>query len=288
MFSIFRRYRELLVVSALIALPLLLFLAGTKEAGERGVVDKAVITVFSPIQKAVTWTVHGAQDIWFGYLYLVGVREENKELRAEILQLRSLALQADEVMLENERLRELVDFKERLGLETVPAGIIAIGAVPAFSRSIRVGKGVGDGISLGDPVITPKGVVGRVVAAGPGWADVMLLSDPNSAVPVVSSRTRTRATVRGTGDMTTAVLDHAARTDDLSEGDLLVTSGTGGIFPRGLPVAEVQEIRRRPHGMFQRGEVSPLVDLTRLEEVLVLVDYREDQEDMPPVVKEGS
>ncbi len=278
MLSILRRYRELLVVMALIALPILLFLAGKTEPGERGTVDRAVLTVFSPIQKGVFWVVDGAQDIWFNYVYLVGLKEENIELRRESMRLMGEVGQWEEVSRENERLRRLLGFKDRIDKDAVAAPVIALGTRPALSRSIRLGKGSRDGIAPKDPVLTPEGVVGRVVAVGSGWADVMLIVDPNSAVPTVTSRARTRATVRGTGKIGAAVLEHASRTDDLEEGDLLVTSGTGGIFPKGLPLGHVTSLERRPYGMFQRATVVPVVDLSRLEEVIVLTRGADEEE----------
>ncbi|MFW6368982.1 MAG: rod shape-determining protein MreC [Myxococcota bacterium] len=281
MLSILRRYRELLVVMVLMALPLLLFLAGNREQGQRNVVDRAVLTVFSPVQKAVFWVVDGVQDLWFGYVYLVGVREHNEELRRENLRLAGRVGEADELRLENERLRRILGFKDRVDGEPVAAPIIAIGARQAFSRSWRLGRGTGDGISVGNAVVTPEGV-------GEGWADVMSIADPNSAVPALASRSRARATVQGTGRLDRALLDHAARTDDIVEGDLLVTAGTGGIYPKGLPIGRVAGLRRRPHGLFLQAEVVPVVDLARVEEVLVLTGNRESAEVSEDLAEGGS
>jgi rod shape-determining protein MreC len=278
MLSILRRYRELLVVVALMALPLLLFLAGTKEPGEQGPVDRAILTVFAPVQKAVFWAADGVQDRWYGYVWLVGVRDQNMALRRENLRLTGEVGVADELREENERLRRILGFQQRLGEEAVAAPVVAVGARPAFSRSVRLGRGTRDGIRPGDPVVTPEGIVGRVVAAGSGWADVMLIADPNSAVPAIATRSRARATVRGTGEIGAARLDHAARTDDIAEGDLLVTAGTGGIYPKGLPIGRVARLQRRPHGMFQEAEVVPVVDLSRLEEAIVLTRLAGDDE----------
>jgi rod shape-determining protein MreC len=100
---------------------------------------------------------------------------------------------------------------------------------------------------------------------------VLLLTDRNSAVAVTAERSRARATVRGTGDPSRCRLDYALRSDDLLEGDLLVTSGTDGIFPRGLPVGRVAGLRRPGVGLYQRAEVVPAVDVTKVEELLLLL-----------------
>lgn len=271
MLGLIRRYRELLTVAALLVLPLLLFLSGAKEPVHRNVLDRAVLTVFSPVQKAVVWTVEGAQDLWYGYLDLVHVRSEDLDLRRENLHLRGEVAKLEELRQENERLRRLLSFQQSVDRPVVVAPIIAIGESPALSRVVRIGKGVQDGVAEGQAVVTPEGVVGRIVAAGTGWADVMLLADPNSAIPVQVSRSRARATVRGSGALDEARLEHALRTDDLSEGDLLVTAGTAGVFPKGIPVGRATGVERKAYGLFQHAGVVPSVDLARLEEVVVLI-----------------
>ena len=272
MLGLIRRYRELLAVAALLVLPLLLFLSGTKEPAHRNVVDRAVLTVFSPVQKAVVWTVEGAQDLWYGYVDLIHVRKQNLVLRKENLHLKGEAARLEELRQENERLRRLLSFQQAVDARVVVAPIIAISPSPSLSRTVRIGKGTRDGVRKSQAVVTPEGVVGRVVAAGVGWADVMLLADPNSAIPVQVSRSRARATVVGKGSLDAARLEHALRTDDIAEGDLLVTAGTAGIFPKGIPVGRVSSVDRKSFGMFQDATVQPSVDLSRIEEVVVLVD----------------
>ncbi|RMG18128.1 MAG: rod shape-determining protein MreC [Deltaproteobacteria bacterium] len=271
MLDFFRRYRELLVVAALLVLPLLLYVSESKEPAARGPLDRALVTLASPIQKAIVYTVEGAQDLWQEYLWLVGVQEENLRLRRKVLRLTALEVRAQELEAENVRLRALLGFRARVQSEAVAAPVIGVGTQPALARTLRLGQGEAAGVRPGDAVVTHAGVVGRVVAVGPGWSDAMLLADPSSAIPVLVARSRARATVRGTGDLDRAVLEHALRTDDIQEGDLLVTSGTGGVFPKGIPVGRVTGIERKAYGMFQLAEVIPAVDLARVEEVLILL-----------------
>jgi rod shape-determining protein MreC len=121
------------------------------------------------------------------------------------------------------------------------------------------------------PVVAADGVVGRVHTVSGHSADVLLLTDRNSSIAVRVDRSRARANVRGSGGPGPARLEHALRSDDLIEGDALVTSGTDGVFPRGLRVGAVTRVRRAGHGLYQAAEVVPAVDVNRLEEVLVLV-----------------
>jgi rod shape-determining protein MreC len=125
------------------------------------------------------------------------------------------------------------------------------------------------------PVVSSGGVVGRVHAVLGGSAEVLALTDRNSSIAVRVDRTRARANVRGAGDTGLCRLDYALRADDVLEGDLLVTSGTDGVFPRGLPVGRVQGLRRGGQGIYQRADVAPAVDVTRVEEVLVLLPARD-------------
>lgn len=280
MLDLIRRYRELLAVAALLVLPLLLYLSESKPAGERNAFDRGLVTIASPLQKAVVWTVEGAQDVWYGYVDLVHVREQNLRLLRQNMRLAGEATRLTELERENTRLRRLLGFQQTLAERTVAAPIIAIGGNPSLVRTVRIGQGTHAGVRAGQAVVTPEGVVGRTVAAGPGWADVMLLADPNSAVPVQVSRSRARATVRGTGSLEKTDLEHALRTDDIAEGDLLVTAGTGGIYPKGLPVARVTKVERKRYGMFQTATATPVVDLSKIEEVLVVVGR---QSAAPPV-----
>lgn len=288
MLHLLRRYRELIGVVALLAVPLVLYVAGTKDVGQRNIVDRGILTVFAPVQKAVTWAIEGGQDLWYGYIYLVDVREENLALRAESLVLRGRVAAVDEVLGENERLRRLLAFRRAVDRDVVPAPLIAIAANPALSRTVRIGKGTRDGVRPPHAVVTPEGVVGRVVAAGPGWADVMLIADPNSYVAAVVSRSRARLAVRGTGALDEQLVEHALRTDDLEDGDLLVTSGTGGIYPKGLHVGRLSAVKRPIHGMFQTARLVPSVDLSRIEEVLVLIPSDPDESAGGAVVGVGA
>ena len=121
-------------------------------------------------------------------------------------------------------------------------------------------------------MIAPEGVVGIVSQLTGSYADVQLIVSPLSAVPAVSQRTRSRSTVKGTGDIARCKLTYALRTDDLQEGDVLVTAGGPGFFPHGLRIGRVVNVVRKPHGLFLDGEVIPAVDFSRLDEVAVVIE----------------
>lgn len=281
MHSIFKRFREPIFVIALLAVPFTIFFVKAKKGRELSALDRAIIFVIAPVEKTITLAAFGVVDAWNGYAALRGVHEENVQLRREALKARQLEQQSAELRLENERLRHLLDFVDKHGAGRVMiARVVAVGASP-HSHTLRIARGSDDGVVKGAPVIAPDGVVGIVSQLTGSYADVQLIVSPLSAVPAVSQRTRSRSTVKGTGDIARCKLTYALRTDDLQEGDLLVTAGGPGFFPQGLRVGRVVNVAKKPHGLFLDAEVIPAVDFSRLDEVAVVLDFG------PPLAPDG-
>ncbi|MFN7134624.1 MAG: rod shape-determining protein MreC [Myxococcales bacterium] len=270
MLSLFKRYRELFAIGALLLLPLVTYLAHARQGRELNRFDRAVLWVSAPIEQFVTWVGNGVVDRYEGWLALRDVREENQELRRELLHLREEVAQLKEAESENQRLRKMIDFAQSAPAPVLTAPIVGEGPVMNLI-SIKIGKGTDDGVMKGMAVASSEGIVGRVLNAGPRSADVLLLSDSNFSVPVRVQRSRARAKVLGQGDRRRPGLVQALRTDDIEDGDLLITSGTDGVFPKGLVVGRVANVERPNHGMFLKAEVAPAVDVSRLEEVFVLM-----------------
>ena len=170
-----------------------------------------------------------------------------------------------------------------------PIFVIALLAVPFVLFFVRAKQGrdlnlfdraVISAIAPIEKLITIAafGVVGIVSQLTGSYADVQLIVSPLSAVPAIAQRTRSRSTIKGTGDITRCKLSYALRTDDLQEGDILVTAGGPGFFPQGLRIGRVVNIQKKSHGLFLDAEVLPAVDFSRLDEVLVVVDGRVEPE----------
>lgn len=269
MLAFLQRYRELLLVAVLLLLPAGTYVANAKQGRDLSALDKFCLSVSAPVARAVDAVLGGVTSVWKGYVALRDVHEENERLEREIAELRAELARAREATLENIRLHELLGFSRSAGGRMVAAPVI--GVSPTHRRTILVARGGDDGIVEGMPVITAEGVVGRVVATWGDTAEIQLLVDSASAVAARVQRSRARVTVRGTGSETTLQLANALRTDDIEEGDLVVTSGTDRVFPKGLVVGRIGRIERKPYGMYQAGEILPAVDVSRLEEVLVVV-----------------
>ncbi|WP_373048264.1 rod shape-determining protein MreC [Vulgatibacter sp.] len=270
MLAFFQRYRELLLVAALLVLPAGTYVANAKQGRDLSALDKFCLALSAPVSRVVDGVLGGATALWSDYVALRGVHEENERLRQEVADLRSALNEGREAELENQRLHDLLGFARGDTGRLLAAPVI--GVSPTHRRTITISKGAFAGIAEGMAVVTSEGVVGKVVATYGDTAEVQLLVDAASAVAARVQRSRARVTVRGNGSEGALQLANALRTDDIEEGDLLVTSGTDRVFPKGLIVGRIGRIDRKPYGMYQEGEVLPAVDVSGLEEVLVVVE----------------
>jgi rod shape-determining protein MreC len=268
----FKRYRDPLVVLILLILPLVFYLSNVKHAQDYNAFDRAVVFVSTPIQWAAVWVIDGVRGVWNSYVALVGVADENVALRRRVAELEAELAKRVEQAEENGRLRLMLDLRDRApDIKPVTARIISDAPTPLF-RSVRIDRGTDDGVHRGDAVVNQHGVVGRVAAASGAWATVMLVVDNNSSTDVLVQRTRARARVRGLGgDHDLAIkVEYLARTTDVEPGDVLITSGIGSVFPKGLRVGRVVIVERGAFGLYQEALVEPSVDFRRLEEVMVI------------------
>ncbi|MEW6427646.1 MAG: rod shape-determining protein MreC [Thermodesulfobacteriota bacterium] len=206
--------------------------------------------------------------IWDRYINLIGVQEENTRLRVKIEEL-TLKLSAyREEAARTSGLRALLDMKESLPAPRLSCEII--GRDPSlWFRTVVVNRGANDGLRPGLPAVNAEGVVGQVIDAGPYHAKILLAIDPNSAIDVIVQRSRTQGIIKGDG--TGYQLNYVLQNADVQKGDILITSGMGGFFPKGLPVGVVEEVIQSKRGMFQQITVRPTVDFSRLETLLLLL-----------------
>ncbi len=271
MFGLLKRYRELLLVAALLVVPLGVFFAQAKRPSRLNAVDRVIVTLTSPVEKAVGWTVTGALRAWYGYVDLRHARERAFDLDRTVRRLEMENRELLQVRAENDRLRELLRFTQaEPELKVVGARVIGVRLDPKGLQVLTLDRGERDGIAAMMPVVTSQGVVGRIQSVLGGSADVLLLVDSRSSVAARVDRSRARANVRGVNQPDICRLDYALRSEDILEGDTLVTSGTDGVFPRGLPVGRVTHVKRGSYGLYQTADVIPAVNVTRLEEVLVV------------------
>jgi rod shape-determining protein MreC len=269
MFSFLRRYRELLIIATLLLGPLISYLISGHRGRQPNFIDRTVLFVSSPVQSALMWTVDGVSSLAGGYVALRGSHEEALECRTGLAEAHAELNSLKEAQAENARLKVMLGYVEDTVDQEIVARVIGVNPSPQF-QSIRINRGEDDGVRVGMPVVTPDGVVGQVVRSVGGSADVMLLTDPASRIGGVIQRTRVRATVTGTGDGHLLSVDFVRREDDVHDGDVIVTAGSDGIFPRGVVIGTVKSPEKPSVGMYLKATLHPAVELSRVEEVLVI------------------
>jgi len=261
------KQRPGLVLGAAVLLHVVLISAQVNTVAGLPILQVVTFGSFSEVQRATMSTVDGVRGMWSGYVALRHVQEENATLKAELqnLQIRFQQERAEAQRTDN--LRQLLELRERANLETVAAEVIAGPADPDF-RTITIDKGRSDGLDRDMAVISPAGVVGRVVLPSGRAAQVQLLIDRNAAAGVLIERTRVQGVVVGMGDGMLR-LQYVPGTADVKTGDLVVTSGIDGIYPKGFVIGTIDQADRGA-GAFLEITVRAAVDFARLEEVLIV------------------
>jgi rod shape-determining protein MreC len=267
--ALLKRHREPLLVLVLLAYPLISLLGSGRRVREPNLLDRGLLAVSAPLQRGLVACIDGVTGGWERYVSLRRVERENLAMREEISGLRQAVAGMQEARGENQRLRRLLNYPEAEAGPVVAARVVGINPDPN-RLTVRIDRGETDGVARNMPVVTADGVVGQVVRATSASADVLLLADPNSRLGVRVQRTRARASAAGMGDERLLRLDYLARTEELEEGDPVVTSGTDGVYPAGLMVGHATQVQRQGAGMFLGAALLPSVDFSRLEEVLVL------------------
>ena len=256
------------ILLAVLLVSLLLLTVQTRGGGT-GRAGELVTIAVTPVQSLLVRIHRGALNLWANYVDWKSVRRDNATLREENEHLRVQALQAGETREENARLRRLLVLKDRLPLATLAGEVIGREA-GGWVRSLTVNRGRGDGISQQTPVIVPDGLVGRVVQVHRAAAVIQLLNDPASTVGAVVQRTRTAGLVEGDAGGTVRFKFMARDGASVAPGDLVVTSGLGTLFPKGLPVGRVVKIEDKGSALFHFAVLAPAVDFSRVEEVLLV------------------
>jgi rod shape-determining protein MreC len=268
MISFVRRNQVLLSAFLSVLLSLYIIAPAAKGHLRADPIGPLLIAVMRPFQSGIQMTISGIRQVFLNYAALRGLTVENTKLKARIQELeaeRNRHLEDESI---NRRLRELMDFRLELPSGAVTASVISNSASTWFN-SLILDKGKKDGVEQGMGVVSPLGVVGQVVSVTSRSAKVLLITDSHSGVDAVVQRSRARGIVAGSLE-SGPIMKYVKRSDDLKEGDRLVTSGLDGVFPKGLLVGAVSKVNKKSFGLFQYVEVILAVDPARIEEVLVV------------------
>ena len=265
----FLRNKKTLLILALLVAAFTLFAKGIEQKKKPSFFDRIVLTLFSFPLSITNKGINAVSNTWNHYFFLVGLHDENIALKKRVNTLSIDSQLQQEQADENKRLRDLLVFRKKFEHTMLPAEII--GRDPSgWFKTILVDKGSNDGIAKDTGVITPDGVVGRVIEVGLNSAKVLLLSDVNCYVDAVVKRTRTHGMVVGRGE-NMCTLAYMLKTEDVALGDIIISSGINTIYPRGIIIGTVTKINRDRSGFFQSIEVQPSVDFSKLQEVLIVL-----------------
>ena len=258
-------------VIVLIAVNIIVLSVNSRRYTKFGL-ERIALSLISPFQELVTRTIGFTKDIWHHYFALATIARENDILISRLNQAAEKNNLLRETELANERLRNLLDFQKSITELVVAAEVI--GRDPsAWFKTIIIDKGKADGLTKGLPVVMPQGIVGQVIEAASHYAKVMLIIDRNSAVDSLIQRTRARGVVKG--ESTDQLrLAYVLRKKDVQVGDIVVSSGLDGIYPKGLRIGLVAEVIDHEADIFHEVFITPFVDFEKLEEVLVVLDVR--------------
>ena len=272
MLDIFSRYRQLTLLAAVVLMQVLLLAYQIKRDRDVRLIRYWTIATVAPFEKGGNWTFSRFGDIWSGYIGLHGAHAENQQLRQqlEMLQLRNRELETQAA--EAQRLRALLDFRDTHTEASMLAAQVVGGSADSGSHTLYLNRGERDHVRRNMAVITPNGIVGKIVEVQPAISQVLLINDKDSGVGALFPDSRTHGVVKGSGDPEPR-MDYIVNDEKVAVGQMVVTSGDDRIFPKGLMVGTVSNAA--PGNPFQAIRVKPAARLDRLEDVIILLTQQE-------------
>jgi len=279
-----KRVWKLLIPALLLLLPALLLRSSIKAPERMNPLDRVLVRITAPLQAVVVGAGSRVGGLWSHYIALVGVKRENERLAADNAALRSQVASLSQLAARAERLERLLELRAQIQADTLAAQVIGVETSRQF-RVLRLRLELGGLRAAGPgavsaaetrpgmPVLSPSGVVGRVLRISGAYADVQLTTDPRTSIDVVLPRTGSRGVLKGVASDTRYVcrVEYVLHKDDIQVGDAVVTSGLGGLFPRDMPIGKVVRTHKPDSSLYQEIEVEPLVDFSKLREVLVVL-----------------
>lgn len=265
------------LTGVLLAVTLMLLTLQVRQPERRAVgpIGSAVLVVLGPAQTALARMSDAVARLWRLYTDIGRLRIENTRLREDVERLSQEIARLREQAQATQRLERLLDFRAATGGRAIGARLIGRDTSQWFAV-ILVDRGSRDGVRRNDPVVAAEGLVGRVLTVSPTTSQVLLITDARSAVGVVLQQSREAGVVEGQGQAVVR-LKYLSRAREVTIGSMVITSGLTGLFPRGLPVGTVVSLVREQGALYQEALVAPVVNLDRLEEVLILAEGRSDR-----------
>lgn len=264
------RHRAFFILLAVMGAQLLLLSAQITRNQKVRLIQVWAVAVLNPFERAFHGVVSGTSGVLRDYRDLWQAQAENHELQVQLVAARAEIQKLSEQAVEARRLRRLLEFKEQLPFTTVASEVIAASPGEA-SRAIYIDKGADDGLTADLAVITPAGIVGKILAVFPHSAQVLLITDPSSGAAAALERSRVQGILKGVAP-NACQLNYVMNESPVELGERVLTSGLDRIYPKGLPVGQVTEIQEG--NIYKTIKVTPAAELDRLESVLVVLKPR--------------
>jgi len=263
-----RKYKMIIFVTVIIVFTLIMIAYNLKYDTGKSFLRKIVLETVSPVYEVLSGSIRSVQDAWLRYILLVGIQEENRNLKKKINELKAVLVSYQEGYQEAQRLKKLLAITDDDRYRFVTAKVIGREQA-ALSRTILINKGSSDGLKNGMPVIAYPGLIGRLTDVSWHVSRVLLFIDENSNVDAIVQRNRTQGIISGAGSQG-MILKYISKTQDVQKGDVIISSGMGGVFPKGWLIGQVIHVDKKDSGLFLKIKVAPFVDFSKLEELLIL------------------
>lgn len=263
------RWKPVILLLCLVLVALLFLTLRTRIIPQVSFVDGVVVSLVMPLQRLIDSGAQRLRHLWKAYIALRDVQQENVRLKRQMAELQGQLTHYKEAYLQQQRLRELLSFRSLAFPRMVAAEVVGIDP-SQWSEAVTISKGSRDDVRKDIAVVTHQGLVGRTIDIAPHYATVLLVTDRRSAVDAIVQRSRVRGIVVGKSRRL-CELRYVDVHTDIQVGDVILSSGLGEIYPKGLPIGTVVAVHNKPDGLFHDIEIQPAVDLARLEEVLVLI-----------------
>jgi rod shape-determining protein MreC len=263
-----KKYKMIIFVTVIIVSTLIMIAYNLKYDTGKSFLRKIVLETVSPVYEVLSGSIRSVQDAWLRYILLIGIQEENRNLKKKINELKAVLVSYQEGYQEAQRLKKLLAITDDDRYRFVTAKVIGREQA-ALSRTILINKGSSDGLKNGMPVVAYPGLIGRLTDVSWHVSRVLLFIDENSNVDAIVQRNRTQGIISGAGSQG-MILKYISKTQDVQKGDVIVSSGMGGVFPKGWLIGQVMNVDKQDAGLFLKIKVAPFVDFSKLEELLIL------------------
>ena len=263
-----KKYRNVYAISIIIIIGLFIFFYNLRDASP-GILRKTSLEIVSSLEAVINMPLKWLRDVWVHYIFLIGLEADNRRLEEKNSRLTAELIKYREGYLEGIRLQEILKLQEGMPYYTLAAKVVGRNPSSVF-KMILINRGEADGLRAGLPVVAVPGVVGRVLETSWNVSRVMLIQDESSNIDALVQESRVQGMLQGAASAG-CNLKYVSKTASVKVGDIVISSGLGGIFPKGLPLGVVKAASKKEADLFQRVNVTPFIDPAGIEEVLVII-----------------